>query len=362
LTANKYIGQVTITAVDSVTQQAVGTSQTITVTLSLQPPCTLQGPSAPGENFNSEAGANPATQTFTIGIFGACTGNVTITPTVTQNWLAVTPSSATITRGSTTFTVTVTSASLAAGNYNASISLAAVDAGMTITGSPQTVGVTLKVLATPALTAGPGSLTFNVATGTTSQPIGIGNTGGEPLNWTAALASGSPSFVSLSATSGTNLAGGASTSVSVIVDASGVTGGSTFTTGVTINGIDPLTGNAVSGSPVTVTVTINIAAPAMQLSAVALNYTTTANVNPAAQSITISNTGGGGLTWQAGAPSQAWLTLGLTSGDVTSQTSSPVSFNVNAAGLNSGTTYTATVVITPSVGSAQTVTVTVTVS
>ena len=361
LTANNYTGQVTITAVDSVTQQAVGTSQTITVTLSLQPPCTLQGPSVSGENFNSEVGANPATQTFTIGIFGACTGNVTITPTVTQNWLAVTPPSATITGGSTTFTVTVTSASLAAGNYNGSISLAAVDAGITITGSPQTVGVTLNVLAAPSLTAGPGSLTFNVATGTTSQPIGIGNTGGEPLNWTAALASGAPSFVSLSATSGTNLAGGANTSVNVIVNATGVAGGSTFTTGVTISAIDPLTGNTVAGSPVTVTVTINVAAPAMQLSAVGLNYTTTANVNPTAQSITVTNTGGNGLTWQAGAPSQAWLTLGLTSGNVTSQTSSPVSFNVNVAGLTSGT-YTATVLITPSVGSAQTVTITLTIS
>src|SRR5439155_10761462 len=66
LTAKAYTGQVTITAVDSVTQQSVGTPRTITVTLSLQPPCTLQGPSVPGENFNSEVGANPATQTFTI--------------------------------------------------------------------------------------------------------------------------------------------------------------------------------------------------------------------------------------------------------------------------------------------------------
>ncbi|MFL5586103.1 MAG: BACON domain-containing protein [Ktedonobacteraceae bacterium] len=77
--------------------------------------------------------------------------------------------------------------------------------------------------------------------------------------------------------------------------------------------------------------------------------------------MTVTNTGGDGLTWQAGAPSQAWLTLGLTSGNVTSQTNSPVSFNVNVAGLTSGT-YTATVLITPSVGSAQTVTITLTIS
>src|SRR5439155_20982983 len=42
LTANTYTGHVTITAVDRVTQQPVGTPQTITVTLSLQPSCTLQ--------------------------------------------------------------------------------------------------------------------------------------------------------------------------------------------------------------------------------------------------------------------------------------------------------------------------------
>jgi hypothetical protein len=266
-----------------------------------------------------------------------------------------------ITGGSATFTVTVASSSLGAGNYSGSISLAAVDAGIAITGSPQKVGVMLNVLAAPSLSAGPGTLTFNVATGTTSQPIGISNTGGEPLHWTAALASGAPSFVSLSATSGTNLAGGANTSVNVIVNATGVAGGSTFTASVIITAIDPLTGNAVAGSPATVTVTINIAAPSMQLSAVALNYTSTANVNPTAQIITVSNTGGDGLTWQAGAPSQSWLTLGLTSGNVTSQTGSPISFNVNVTSLASGT-YTATVVITPSVGSPETVTITLTIS
>lgn len=361
LAPNTYIGHVTITAVDSVTQQSVGTPQIITVTLSLQPPCTLQAPSVSGETFNSEVGSNPAAQTFTIGIIGACTGNVTITPTATQSWLSVTPPSAVITTGGATFTVTVTSSSLAAGNYSDSISLAAVNKGITITGSPQAVSVALNVLAAPSLTAGPASLTFNVATGTTSQPIGISNTGAEPLNWTAALASGTPSFVSLSATSGTNLAGGANASVNVIVNATGVAGGSTFTAGVTISAIDPLTGNVVAGSPVTVTVTINVAAPAMQLSGVALNYSTTANVNPTAQSITVTNIGGDGLTWQAGAASQTWLALGLTSGNVTSQTSSPISFNVNVAGLAAGT-YTATVVITPSVGSAQTVTITLTVS
>jgi Viral BACON domain len=359
--AGTYTGTVTITAIDSVTQKAVGTPQTIKVTLTVQPACTLQAPSITGETFAAEAGSNPAAQTFTIGVIGGCLGAVTITPTATTGWLAVSPATAPVASGSSaTFTVTVTSAALAAGSYTGSISLAAVDGGIAITGSPQTVAVTLNVVAPPALTAGP-ALTFNVVTGTSPQAITIANTGGEPLNWTATLGAGAPGFVSLSASGGTNLAGGASTTVNVLVDATGVQGGSTFTTSVIISAIDPITGQAVAGSPSTVPITINIAPPQMALSATSLTFTTTAGTNPAAQPLTIQNTGGGTLTWTAGAPSAAWLTGTPTTGSDTSQASSTATFSVDVTGLSPGT-YTATVVITPSAGSAVTVTVTLTVN
>ena len=78
-----YNGTVTITATDSVTRQRVGTPQTIAVTFTVQPPCTLQAPSAATESFNAEVGTNPSIQSFTIGIVGACTGNITLTPTAT---------------------------------------------------------------------------------------------------------------------------------------------------------------------------------------------------------------------------------------------------------------------------------------
>jgi BACON domain-containing protein len=365
LAAGTYSGTVTLTAIDSVTKLAVGTPSVVTITLTVQPVCTLQAPSVAGETFSSEVGLNPATQTFTVGVIGACTGSVTITPTATMasgaGWLAVSPASATVASGgSATFTVTVASAALAAGPYTGSISLVAVNGGIAITGSPQTVGVTLNVLTPPALAAGPNQMTFNVSTGIVSQPVTITNSGGEPLNWTAALV-GAPNYVSLSANSGTNLAGGTSATINVIVDATGLPGGSTVTTSVVINAIDPITGLAVTGSPSTIPVTITIPPPQMVLSANTLTFTTTVGNNSAAQTINIQNTGGGTLTWSAGVPTQPWLTVTPTTGSDAAGQSTPVTLSVDVTGLAAGTS-TATVVITPSVGGAVTVNVTLTIN
>jgi len=356
-------GHVTITAIDSATHLAIGTPQTLTVTLTVQPACTLQAASVSNETFSSEVGMNPAAQSFTIGIIGACTGTITITPTVTQSWLSISPPSATITSGSATFTLTVNAASLAVGPYSDTVSLAAVTSGgIAINGSPQAVGVALTVIALPSLSVPSSSgLTFNLSTGTIAQTITISNSGGEPLNWTATLAPNAPSFVSLSASGGTGLGGGSSATDNVYADVTGIPGGSTFSTSATISAIDPLTGNIVAGSPVIVPIIINVALPAMILNTNALSYTTTVGVNPAAQSVLLTNGGGDGLTWTAGTPSQTWLTLGLSSGSDNSGATSTIPFNVNVTGLTSGS-YTATVVITPSVGMAQTVTVTLTVN
>ncbi|HBE25529.1 MAG TPA: hypothetical protein DDW33_07580, partial [Ktedonobacter sp.] len=76
-----------------------------------------------------------------------------------------------------------------------------------------------------------------------------------------------------------------------------------------------------------------------------------------AQSVNLTNIGGDGLTWSAGPPSQPWLTLGLNKGSNNYQQTSIIPFNVDVTGMTSGS-YTATVMITPSVGAAQTVTVT----
>jgi len=359
-------GHVIITAVDSVTHLSVGTAQSIAVTLTVQPACTLQAPSVASETFSSEAGHNPkpTTQSFSIGIIGACVGSVTITPTATQSWLTVSPSSAAITHGRATFTVKVASASLVVGSFSDTVSIAAVTSGgLTINGSARTVGVALTVVAPPSLSVGQGTsgLTINDATGIITQAFSINNTGGTPLNWRAKLGANAPSFVTLSARGGSNLTGGNGITDNVIANVTGVPGGSSFTTSVTISAIDPLTGKTVAGSPIVVPITINVAPPTMVLNATALTYTTTVGVNPSAQSVLLTNAGGDGLTWTAGTPSQSWLTVGLTSGSDNANGTSTIPFTVDVTGLASGS-YTATVVITPSVGTAQTVTVTLTVN
>ena len=230
LPSGTFSGHVILTAVDSVTHQSVGTAQSIAVTLTVQPPCTLQAPSEASETFKSETGHNPksATQSFSIGIIGACVGNITITPTATQSWLIVSPSSAIITSGRATFTVKVASASLAAGTYSDTVSIAAVTSGgLTINGSARTVGVTLTVAAPPSLSVGQGTsgLTINDATGIITQALSINNGGGTPLNWRAKLASNAPSFVTLSARGGSNLAGGNAITDNVIANVTGIARG-----------------------------------------------------------------------------------------------------------------------------------------
>ena len=181
------------------------------------------------------------------------------------------------------------------------------------------------------------------------------------MNWTAALDPAAPSFITLSAGSGTNLLGGTSTTTSVNINATGLPGGSSYTTSVKITAFDPITGNVVVGSPSTIAVTITIAPPQMALSASSLAFTTTAGSNPAAQTISIQNTGGDTLSWKVGAPSAAWLTVTPASGSDIAQASSTITFKVNAAGLSPGT-YNATVVITPTPGTAVTVQVKLTVN
>lgn len=365
LTTGNYTGSITLKAVDSVTKAPIGTAQTIPVTLTVQPPCTLQTVSSSSASFSAEAGHNPAAQTFTLGVTGACKGNVTITPTITygagSGWLAVTPSSALVLTGSSTpFTLAISTASLPAGTYTASISLAGTNGGVTIAGSPQTVTVTLTVSAAPTLSIAPASLTINTTAGTSSTPITLTNSGGGSLNWTAALGTGAPSFVSLSASGGSNVQGNTNTTVTIDVNAASATAGQTYTANVVFTATDPLTGLPVAGSPITVPVTINVAAPAMQVSTTHVAFSTASGPNPAPQTVVISNTGGGTLTWTAGTPSASWLSVGPVNGSNVSGSNASLTLAVNPAGL-SANTYTATVVVTPSAGSPVTITATLTV-
>ena len=363
LAAGNYSSSLTITAIDSVTRQAVSTPVVVTVALTVQQACTLQTPSATTEAFNTTAGQSPAAQTFSLAVSGACTGSVTITPTVTlgsgTGWLTVTPATATVLAGgSATFTATIIGKALTVGSYGGSITLVGMNGGVTITGSPQTIGITVTVSSPASLTASAGTAATHGTGGVTAQPVNIANTGGTALNWSATLAN-APAFVSLAPVAGT-LTAGTNTSIGVIVDAATAVAGN-YTANVTVTATDPATGLVAVGSPTTVPITISVAPPSMQINTTSLTYSTSAGTNPAAQAINITNIGGGTLTWTAGTPSASWLTVSPTSGsDTPNVTSSPV-FNVSVASLAAGS-YTATVVVTPSVGSAVSVTITLTVT
>jgi hypothetical protein len=360
----------------NITSNGGNAQVTINVVVNVPSLCALQALSPTSASFGAQWGSNPkpAAQSLTAGVTGTCAGGVTITPTVSMStgtgWLAVAPSSTTITSGSTTFSVSVNSSALAPGTYTGSITLAAVNGGSAIIDSPQSVGVTLTVTETPpVLAASSSTLSFTLSSGDqeTSKSITIKNTGGAPLNWTATLDAHAPSFVSISSGAGTKLAAGASVTDDVIVNPSGVAAGP-YTATVTINAVDPLTRKVVSGSPASIAVTITITQPpSMQLSTQTLTFTPPNCVYTVSGTVTITNTGGGTLGWDVAdavyAPGQptGWLTVS-PSGQGSDNATLKFSADGTGSQIQLGQTYTATVTMTPSGGQAQTVTVSFTVS
>ena len=365
LTVGTYNGTVVITAVDSVTGQRMGPPQRVAILLNVGPACTLQAASLSAMLFSAVVGSNPATQTFRISVTGTCFGNVTVRPIPVMasgsGWLSIFPTSVVLGSGqSATFTVGVTSASLKASLYSGSILLSAVSDGVVIAGSSQAVKITLAVGSGAVLAANPSSLTFNFNTTTAAlmQPLTISNTASGALNWKATLQSGAPTFVSLSANSGANLVAGHDATVNVSVNPTGVMHDQ-YKTSVQISATDAVTGLALSTSPITIPVTINLAEPVMQLNPTSLSFSTTAGTNPTDQTIQVSNINAGTLKWSIGKPSQSWLSVSPLSGSSAAGSGSTLTFAINAKGLSaSGTSYQATVVITPSSGAPVTVPVT----
>jgi uncharacterized membrane protein len=347
---------------------------TITVVVNVPPqPCALQTPSPGSLTFSANMGSDPQPQSFTASVTGNCTAGATITPTVSMatgsGWLAVSPSTATITGGTTTFAVNVTSSALSPGTYTGTISLAATSNGTAINGSSQTVSVSLTVTEVPPiLSVSPGTLSINLSNGdsATSYSITITNTGGAPLNWNAALDSNAPSFVTLSSSTNTTLAAGDKTTLNLNVNPNSQEAGN-YSAVVTINATDPITGQVVSGSPATTTASITITAqPSMYVNPTTLTFTPGNCVYTASGTVTITNTGGGTLKWNVAAPvypsgsPTGWLTV-TPSGDGSGDATLKFSADGSGSSMLSGQTYTATVTITPSVGSAQVVSVSFTV-
>lgn len=181
----------------------------------------------------------------------------------------------------------------------------------------------------PAIQLSATSLSFSAVEGAANpagQPVTVSNGGGSTLAWSAAASQG---WVVLSPANGT-----APSSLMVTPNVAGLLAGN-HTATITIAAA------GASNTPQTVNVALALAPrPEITLSASTFTFTAQQNAsNPANQTLSISNTGGGTLSWTA-ADDAAWLTLSPASGTG----AGAVTLAVNTAGLAAGT-HTATITV-----------------
>lgn len=107
------------------------------------------------------------------------------------------------------------------------------------------------------------------------------------------------------------------------------------------------TRGSIASQFVTLTVTTAPVSPAIGTSPTSLSFTIQAGANPATRSLTISNTGGGTLSWSA-SESTIWLSLSPSSGTGSGLVAASVATGTLPAGSYSGT-ITLSATGTPSV-------------
>ena len=222
--------------------------------------------------------------------------------------------------------------------------------------SSDTTSVTLNVASKTTASkfaVAPQSLSFNYMQGSSnvpavqsisvfSQPAGAGFT---------ASASSSGNWLTAGASSSAATPGSVSVSVNVANLSPGVsTGNVTITAGTTIIDV-----------PVTVTVVAAATPPSLSVSPAMENFSLTQGSSAASGQVTISNTGGGTLTFTAQS-NQGWLTLISTGGAAAPSLPASLSFTVDPSGLSAGL-YTGQITVSDTNSSSQaTVTVILTVT
>jgi hypothetical protein len=143
LKANTYSSQVTIAATDSAGTLAQGSPQTISVTLTVLPPCTLSAPAPASLSFTIDQGATSTTaQKVALHTSGTCALPVTYTASG-NSWLTLSQPAADSGSGSS-LSVNVNATSLLAGTITGAIAITANDSnGNSLT---STIPVTVTVV------------------------------------------------------------------------------------------------------------------------------------------------------------------------------------------------------------------------
>lgn len=356
LPTGTYQGTIALTATDRVTGKTVVAPRPLSVTLTMSNACTLQAPDPVALSFT----APRQTKTFSVSVTGTCSGGVTVTPTLVagSNWLTISPATVRMNAGEQAlFTLEAKSTTLQPGQYTDTIVLAGTSRGISIIASPQSIAVALNVGQAPTLAVSPTTLAFGNVRLTESMSVALRNTGNGALNWRATLATGVPSFLSLTTSSGSGLVQGTIANLIANVDATGQQSGQ-YTTSISISATDAATGQNVAGSPVTIPVTITIPPPAMQLSNSLVTLHTIEGNGSVSGMVQVTNSGGGRLTWITEMPAQPWLLVSPANGATTADASSTFYIQANVAGLAaSSLPYRTTFTVVPSAGNPMIITV-----
>lgn len=310
-----------------------------------------------------------STQVVTLKNIGG--GQITWKTSVTQPWLTVSPQAGTFVSGQSANVVIAASRfNLAVGQYPATVLISSNAGQFTL---PVHMGVTPAQLTTEAiLQVTPSVLSFIATDGSrnpSTQAITINNPGLLPLQWSAnSFVGDQPSWLILSPHSGT-VAAGSSEPVTIGIKIEDLLPG-VYRGIVTFAGQGP---DTVTHSPQSVYVSLTITAksatatvtneptattpnvvinhpnpPALAVNSGGLSFAATVDNPIISQSVTVSNTGGGTVTWNVLLPEDSrWLTVSPTSGSIASGASSAITFTANATGLSAGV-YATKVTITPS--------------
>ncbi len=303
-------------------------------------------------SFNTQdGGSDPASQPLTInnpgsqplywsvakpGADASQQGGSFATPDAGTNWLNADQTSGIINPGaSTTIQISAHVHNLLTGVYM-SVLVFSTGNGHSATNSPQNVTVSLSVQPQCNLIINTGTLTFTAASGQ-------GNPSNQALNLSATT--GCSSATTWHATSSANWL----TFTPASGQLNGVSG-SAIAVGVNTTGLAPRVYNttiafstASSTQTVDVQLTVQAASPpgAPLISAAPLNINfaaTQGQSNLPPQTVTITNTGGGTLTWRSSVNFlvSPWLGISPTGGSIPAKQTGQVTINVNPSKLAAG--------------------------
>jgi hypothetical protein len=285
-----------------------------------------------------QGGSNPTARTLTISNAGG--GTLSWSANDSTTWLSLSPASGT---GTGTVTVNVTTGTLTAGSYSGTVMLSATGASSVIV--PVTFTVTTAPLP-PAIGASPASFSFTAQAGANpaAQTLTISNRGNGTLSWSA---SDNAAWLTLSPASGAG-----NGPVTLAVTTATLTAGS-YSGLITLSA----TGATTVTVPVALTVTAAPVPPAIGASPTSLSFTAQqGGGNPTARTLTISNTGGGTLSWRA-SPNTTWLAVSPASATGNGAVTASVTTGILTAG-----SYNGNITLSATGASSMTVPVTFTVT